>query len=265
MYQIHPIAAFSDNYIWCLYDPESSAALIVDPGDAAPVVAFLQQQGLTLEAILLTHHHPDHSNGIRTLQSLGEVPVFGPDRSPYRGVTHPLEEGDQVQWRDFSFQVLNVPGHTLDHIAFYSTEQATDAPLLFSGDALFISGCGRLFEGQPAQMRQSLEKFLSLADDTLVCCGHEYTLANLAFARAVLPQDSKLEAFQQHCQQLRDQGHPTVPGILGQEKQLNPFLRWQEPDVMTAADNYAQQAGLPPCQGQPDQVFAAIRHWKDHF
>lgn len=265
MYQILPIAAFSDNYIWCLYHPETSAALIVDPGEAAPVEAFLQQQGLTLEAILLTHHHPDHSNGIRALQARGEVPVFGPDQSPYRGVTHPLTEGDQVQWRDFQFQVLSVPGHTLDHIAFYSTEQGTESPLLFCGDALFIAGCGRLFEGQPAQMRHSLEKLLTLADDSLVCCGHEYTLANLAFARAVLPNDKGLEALQHQCQQLREQNRPTVPGTLGQEKRLNPFLRWQDSGVISAADNYAQQTGLPLPGGDPDNVFAAIRHWKDHF
>lgn len=265
MYQIEPIAALSDNYIWCLYDPDSGAALVVDPGEANPVQAFLEKNSLSLERILLTHHHPDHSGGIRKLVAGQDIPVQGPAGSPYPHITESLSEGDAVHWRDFVFEVLSVPGHTLDHIAFFTTRQATSTPLLFSGDALFVCGCGRLFEGEPEQMQHSLSKLLPLPEDTLVCCGHEYTLANLAFSRAVLPGDEGLQALEERCQALRDNGQPTVPGTLGQEKRLNPFLRWSDPQVIQAADEYARQAGLPETQGRPEQVFAAIRHWKDHF
>ncbi|MDX1589527.1 MAG: hydroxyacylglutathione hydrolase [Oleiphilaceae bacterium] len=265
MYQIEPIAALSDNYIWCLHDPDSGAALVVDPGEAAPVQSFLKEKGLHLERILLTHHHPDHSGGIRKLVAGHDIPVHGPAGSPYPDITESLSEGDAVHWRDFVFEVLAVPGHTLDHIAFFSTRQQTSTPLLFSGDALFVCGCGRLFEGQPEQMQHSLAKLLPLPDDTLVCCGHEYTLANLAFSLAVLPEDQGLRALQTRCQALRDQGLPTVPVSLGQEKRLNPFLRWDDKNVIESADRHAAQSGLPVSEGRPDLVFAALRHWKDHF
>jgi len=265
MYQIQAIPAFNDNYIWCIYDQESGAALVVDPGDAKPVEAFLAANKLTPEVILLTHHHPDHSAGIATLCKDRELPVYGPDNSPFERISHRVNESDAVTWRDFTFTVLKVPGHTLDHIAFFTSHYPADVPLLFSGDALFVCGCGRLFEGQPAQMRQSLEKLRKLPRETQVYCGHEYTLANLEFSRAVLPDDKGLADLQAHCQAVRENNEPTVPTTMEREAQLNPFLRWDDTAVVTAAQAYAADNGLPLEDGNPDQVFAAIRHWKDNF
>lgn len=264
MLTMTPIPAFSDNYIWCLADSQDGKALIVDPGQADPVIQHLETEGLTLDIILVTHHHPDHTGGIRKLASRNPgCRIVGPAESPFRGVTETVSADDTLTWQDFTFRVLRVPGHTLDHIAFFSDTPVNDRPVLFCGDTLFVCGCGRLFEGTPAQMKQSLDSLRQLPDSTAVYCAHEYTLANLSFARHWLPDDSGLEAFQARCQQLRDAGQPTVPSTIADEKTLNPFMRWDDSRVADSARQYANVHGLK-CVTEED-VFAVTRHSKDNF
>lgn len=264
MLTMTPIPAFTDNYIWCLANSEDGKALIVDPGQADPVVRHLEAENLTLDTILVTHHHPDHTGGIARLSSLNpDCRIVGPADSPFTGVTEPVNAGNSVTWQNLTFTVLHVPGHTLDHIAFYSENEVNSCPVLFCGDTLFVCGCGRLFEGSPAQMKQSLESLRQLPDSTAVYCAHEYTLANLKFARYWLPEDSDLEAFEAHCQGLREAGQPTVPSTIGNEKKLNPFLRWDDRNVVESARQYASAQGMG-CANDND-VFAATRHGKDNF
>ncbi|MFO8141557.1 MAG: hydroxyacylglutathione hydrolase [Marinobacter sp.] len=264
MFNITAIPAFSDNYIWCLSDQESGKALIVDPGQAQPVRDHLEQHQLSLDTILVTHHHPDHTGGVAALmQAFPDVRVTGPADSPFKGVTNQAHPGDEVIWQGLTFQVLSVPGHTLDHVAYYSDTPVHDHPVLFCGDTLFVCGCGRLFEGNPEQMRQSLESLRALPDQTAIYCAHEYTLANLRFARSWLPDDAELAQFEQDCMARRDRGEATVPSTIGAERNLNPFLKWDDPAVIEAAKRYAAEAGLP-CDSE-SAIFAAIRHGKDHF
>ena len=248
------VPAFRDNYLWLL--PRGGRAAAVDPGDAAPVLAALAADGLRLTAILLTHHHADHIGGVARLRAeFPGIPVFGPEdeRVP---ATARVREGDAVRLEDLGreFRVLEVPGHTRSHIAY-----AGDGDL-FCGDTLFAGGCGRLFEGTPAQMRASLAKLRALPDATRVYCAHEYTQANLAFAQAVEPDNAELAAYRDEVRQRRGRDEPTVPAELGREKRCNPFLRWDRPDVVRAAERRAGRAGLAP-----DEVFGAIRSWKDGF
>lgn len=264
MLSITPIPAFSDNYIWCLADAQTGKALVVDPGQAEPVTAFLAQHELTLDTILITHHHPDHTGGVKDLVSqFGPERVIGPLASPFKGSTDPVQPGDQVRWQDLTFEVLGVPGHTLDHIAFYSPVHIKGQGILFCGDTLFVCGCGRLFEGSPEQMRTSLARLRDLPDDTAVYCAHEYTLANLRFARSWLPDDDSLAEFEAECQALRREEQPTVPSSLGREKKLNPFLRWDDDSLIPVARDHARNNGLQ--SDNDNAIFAAIRHGKDHF
>ncbi|MFL1465613.1 hydroxyacylglutathione hydrolase [Marinobacter sp. HN1S83] len=264
MLTITAIPAFNDNYIWCLADTDSGKALIVDPGQAEPVREHLRQHDLTLDTILVTHHHPDHVGGVNALA--GDAPdcrITGPAGSPFKGITQAVRPGDEVTWYSMTFRVIGVPGHTLDHIAYFSATPVNDHPVLFCGDTLFVCGCGRLFEGTPSQMRESLASLRDLPDDALVYCAHEYTLANLRFARHWLPEDDNLRRFEDKCQALRDKGMATVPSLLGDEKRLNPFLRWDDPAVIESAQSYCTDNGLPSTS--EDEVFAAVRHGKDHF
>ncbi|MCK5865402.1 MAG: hydroxyacylglutathione hydrolase [Marinobacter adhaerens] len=264
MLTISAIPAFSDNYIWCLSDTASDKALIVDPGQAQPVLDHLAENGLTLDTILVTHHHPDHVGGVKELLSrFPDCRVTGPADSPYKGSTNLVHPGDEVIWEDITFQVLGVPGHTLDHIAYFTDVEVNGRPVLFCGDTLFVCGCGRLFEGSPEQMRQSLQTLRALPGKTAVYCAHEYTLANLRFARSWLPEDEGLRTFEQECQAARDAGKPTVPSILENEKRLNPFLRWDDPAVVDSARAYCSSRGLPA--DSDNAIFAAIRHGKDNF
>lgn len=264
MLTITAIPAFNDNYIWCLADTDSGKALIVDPGQAEPVREHLRQHDLTLDTILVTHHHPDHVGGVNALaEDAPDCRITGPAGSPFKGITQAVQPGDEVTWYSMTFRVMGVPGHTLDHIAYFSETQVNDHPVLFCGDTLFVCGCGRLFEGTPAQMRESLASLRSLPDDALVYCAHEYTLANLRFARHWLPEDNDLRRFEDTCQALRDKGMATVPSKLGDEKRLNPFLRWDDPAVIESAQRYCTDNGLPSTTD--DDVFAAVRHGKDHF
>ena len=252
-----PLPAFQDNYLWVLHDGQR--ALVVDPGDAQPVLDYLQQTGLQLEAILVTHHHQDHIGGLAAVREATGAKVFGPAREAIPGPLRSLEQGDRVDLLGLPFDVIDVPGHTAGHIAYY-TPRMDGAPLLFCGDTLFSGGCGRLFEGTPAQMLDSLDKLAALPADTRVCCTHEYTMANLRFARAVEPANDDLARYQRECQALRDRGEPTLPAELGEEKRINPFLRTRQPSVVGAAQAYNGADA-----GDEVAVFAAIRQWKNEF
>ena len=255
---IQAIPAFDDNYIWLFRAADSRRAYVVDPGDANVVETALAQMGLDLAGILVTHHHFDHTGGIAQLLSQRDIPVFGSSNSLCDQVNRPLSEGETIELDDgLSFSVLEVPGHTLDHIAFYSKTHQT----LFCGDTLFVAGCGRLFEGSAEQMWSSLQKLAALPGDTRVYCTHEYTLANFKFAEAVEPANQALQRSIAAAKQQRSDDQPTVPSTIAAELAHNPFLRAQDPAVIKAA---SQQLESDEALSEA-QVFAAIRAWKDVF
>jgi hydroxyacylglutathione hydrolase len=258
MASIIPIPAFADNYIWLLV--QDAAAAVVDPGDAAPVLDYLDRHGLALSAILNTHHHGDHVGGNLALLARFDVPVLGPSREEIPGRTQAVTGGDRVAVPGIgvAFDVLDVPGHTAGHIAYYG-DFAGD-PVLFCGDTLFAGGCGRLFEGTPGQMWSSLCALAALPDATRVYCAHEYTLANLRFAAAVEPDNAELAARVVRERQKRERGEPTVPSTIGVERATNPFLRAALPQVKAAV---AVHAGVTPLDDTAS--FAALREWKNHF
>jgi hydroxyacylglutathione hydrolase len=251
---IAPIRAFKDNYIWCLRRGRS--AVVVDPGDAAPVLDYLDAQGLQLEAILATHHHADHVGGIPDLLAKYNVPVFGPRRENIPGITRKLAEEDEIDVPGVGMhmRVLDIPAHTAGHIAYFGEG------VLFSGDTLFSCGCGRLFEGTPAQMHTSLSKLAALPPDTLVFCGHEYTLSNLRFAAAADPANPAIGERVQAARAALDCGNPSLPSTLKDELAANPFLRTREPALIESASRFAGRILTDPVQ-----VFAALREWKDGF
>jgi hydroxyacylglutathione hydrolase len=251
-----PIPAFADNYLWLLHD--GKRALVVDPGDAEPVIRGLKQYALQLESILVTHHHADHTGGVDALREATGAMVYGPANERIPTPFKPLHEGDTVHALGLDFQVLDVSGHTAGHIAFYAPKM-DGKPLVFCGDTLFSGGCGRLFEGTPAQMLASLDKLGALPGATRVCCTHEYTLENLRFALAVEPDNEVLAAYRQHCLQLREQGRPTLPTSIAQEMLINPFLRTRQANVMAAAQRFDASAF------DDTTVFAALRQWKNQF
>lgn len=253
---IAALPAFADNYIWMLHD--GTRAAVVDPGDEAPVIAALEALSLQLVAILVTHHHADHVGGVDALRSRLQGPVYAPAGETTPEPHHPLHDGDTVELLGQRFTVLDVPGHTAGHIAYLQQDTA-EAPLLFCGDTLFSGGCGRLFEGTPAQMHASLSRLAALRADTRVCCSHEYTLSNLRFAAAVEPHNAALQAHTAFCQSERDAGRPTLPSRIGLERQINPFLRCAEATVVDAALAQGASGRSGP------EVFAALRRWKDHF
>jgi len=255
MLEIVPLPAFQDNYIWTLHSGKFAA--VVAPGEARPVRDYLEREGLTLAAILATHHHPDHVGGIAELVAMRKVPVFGPKGEPIPALTHPVGQDDRVEIPELAaacFTVLDIPGHTRAHVAYYGLGS------LFCGDTLFACGCGRVFEGTAAQMLASLSKLAALPDETRVYCGHEYTLANIKFARAVDPDNAELAAREARARRLREAGRPTLPSTLGEERATNPFLRCTEPVVVESANKY-----LGSRIGDPVSVFAAIREWKNRF
>lgn len=253
---LHPIAAFTDNYIWALHDGQS--ALVVDPGDAAPVHAWLQAQALTLTGILITHHHADHTGGVAELMARYQAPAWGPAFEPLPDGVHRLGGGDRLTLNGLAIEVLDVPGHTAGHIAYYCPD-AEGGPLLFCGDTLFSAGCGRLFEGTAAQMLDALDRLSALPGDTRICCAHEYTLSNLRFAQAVEPHNAALAEYRHWCEHQRERGHPTLPSRLSLERAINPFLRSREPSVRAAL------SPLGPLPPDDAGVFAALRAWKDRF
>ena len=251
------LPAFTDNYIWMLHDDRQ--AIVVDPGDAAPVAAALDAQGLALAAILVTHHHPDHVGGVAALRPRLQGPVYGPAREAIPQPFTPLADGDSVSLLGLRFQVIDVPGHTAGHIAYFLPAGDGQAPVLFCGDTLFSGGCGRLFEGTPAQMHQSLGRLAALPGDTRVCCAHEYTESNLKFANAVEPANAALARYTVACRALRADGLPTLPSTIAQERAINPFMRCDAPDVVTAAQSRGAADGSGPA------VLGALREWKNSF
>ena len=250
------LPAFADNYIWMLHD--GAQAVVVDPGDAQPVTDALDRLKLRLAAILVTHHHPDHVGGVDDLRAHLQGPVFGPARERIPRPFQPLTGGDELEVLGLRFEVIDVPGHTAGHIA-YAQRGAAASPLLFCGDTLFSAGCGRLFEGTPAQMHDSLSRLAALPADTRVCCTHEYTLSNLRFAAAVEGGNAAVSGHARHCQGLRLQGLPTLPSTIELELQINPFLRCREPTVIEAARAEGADGD------DPVAVLAALREWKNRF
>jgi hydroxyacylglutathione hydrolase len=255
--QIHPVAAFQDNYLWVL--ARGREAAVVDPGDAAAIDAFLDRNGLELAAILATHHHGDHVGGLEALARRWKCPVFGPAGERIAGLTQRLREGDRVEVPGIgvAFEVLDVPGHTAGHIAYVHRESE---PVAFCGDTLFACGCGRLFEGSAAQMVDSLGKLARLPPATRMYCAHEYTLSNIRFARAVEPGNAQLAERERREQARRARGEPTVPFTLGEELETNPFLRWDAPEVIASAERRAGRRLHGPVE-----VFAEVRAWKNAF
>lgn len=253
-FSVTPVPAFSDNYLWLVHDNRS--AIVVDPGDAAPVEAALAGLGLELVAILVTHHHGDHVGGLPALLKHRKIPVHGPAGEHIAGITAPHREGDEVviPELDARFNVLDVPGHTRGHIAYVGHG------LLFCGDTLFACGCGRLFEGTPEQMTASLAKLAALPGDTRVYCAHEYTLANIRFAEAVEPDNAALVARKAIESARRERGEPTVPTTIADELATNPFLRWGSPGVKASAARHAGHALT-----EPAAIFASLREWKNNF
>ncbi len=256
MIRIEPIAAFTDNYIWCLHN--NAVAWIVDPGDAAPVQAFLAARELDLQGILITHHHPDHTGGIDELRnSFPNAVVYGPHNSPITSFDTRVKEGDTVAALGHQFGVLEIPGHTLDHIAYFAAD--TTPPTLFCGDTLFAAGCGRMFEGTAPQMFASLQKLAQLPGPTAMYCGHEYTQSNLRFAQAVEPDNVAVQQRTIEIAALRATNQPTLPSTLALELSTNPFLRCQTSTVLHAATEHGLQ------NENLAAVFATIRSWKDQF
>jgi hydroxyacylglutathione hydrolase len=254
-----PVPAFSDNYIWAVL--RGGQAAVVDPGQAQPVLQLLQDRGASLRAILLTHHHGDHVGGVMELSRVTGAAVYGPARETLPYCDTRLAEGDRVTLPelDLDMRVLDIPGHTSGHIAYHGRAGGVE-PVLFCGDTLFMAGCGRVFEGTPAQMAESLAKLSVLPPETQVCCAHEYTLSNLRWALAVEPANSALRQAWQRAGQQRGEQLPTLPSKIGQELRINPFLRTRDAGVAQAA---AAWAGRP--LHDSIEVFAALRQWKNEF
>ncbi len=252
--RVIPVAAFADNYLWLVV--RNGQAIVIDPGDAAAIETALQSLGATLAAILVTHHHRDHVGGIAALTQRYAVPVHGPAAEPIEGITVPHEGGEAIEYLGLAFTVLSVPGHTAGHLAYY----APGPDWLFCGDTLFAAGCGRLLGGTAPALHTSLMRLAALPPQTRVYCAHEYTLANLRFARAVEPHNPALIAREQRCMAQRQRGEPTVPTTLAEELATNPFLRCHEPTVQAAV-----QAHQPGIRTTSLATFTALRAWKDGF
>lgn len=250
------LPAFADNYIWMLHDGRQ--ALVVDPGDAEPVRAALQRLQLELSAILVTHHHADHVGGVDALRDLLHGPVYGPARERMPQPCVPLQDGERVQALGLDFEVIDVPGHTAGHIAYVHQPKDGSAPILFCGDTLFSAGCGRLFEGTPAQMHQSLQRLAALPGNTRVCCAHEYTESNLRFAQAVEPRSADVAAHVAACRELRAAGQFTLPSTIALELKINPFMRCEQPAVRDSARAHGA------LDDSGTAVLAALREWKNN-
>ena len=249
---LNSISAFQDNYIWVLSQPNGDC-LIVDPGEAAPVLAAITEHRWHPQAILLTHHHHDHVGGVAELiEKYPHITVYGPEETRSKGTTYIVSEGDSIDLFGSEFSVFSTPGHTLGHICYFSY------PYLFCGDTLFSGGCGRLFEGTPAQMYQSLEKIRALPDDTIVCGAHEYTLANMKFAASILSRDKAIIDYYNEVKELRAKNQKTLPVILKNERKINVFLRVNDPDLIKEIPEETKMS-------HPEQRFAWLRSKKDDF
>lgn len=257
MLTIDPIRAFTDNYIWIIHD--QSHAVIVDPGTASPVMEYLRHKKLQLIAILVTHHHADHTHGISDLLQSFDVPVYGPGKEDIPHMTFPLEEGGYIHLNELalSLTVLETPGHTKGHIAYYA---AHPTPRVFCGDTLFSCGCGKMFEGTAQQFYRSLQKLSQLPDETLVYCTHEYTQNNIRFAKAVDPNNTDLLSLEKKVQELRNHDLPTLPTTITLEKKLNPFLRCDQQAIIHSVQNHFS---IPA--SNPVEIFRLLREWKNNF
>lgn len=252
MFKAIPVPILSDNYTWVLSGIESGTAVVVDPGEAAPVLSFLESSGLRCNAVLLTHHHGDHVGGALTVSEFWKCPVYGPAEESIPAVTHPVAERDTVAVAGMDLDVLGVPGHTRAHVAYVGHGH------LLCGDTLFAGGCGRIFEGTPQQLYESLMRLASLEPDTRVCCAHEYTIANLQFALRVEPKNTGLIDRLERARKTRAAGRPTVPSILEDELATNPFLRCSQSEIVAQASRHAGRRLTPGLE-----VFTEIRAWKD--
>lgn len=256
MHKVTPIPAFDDNYIWLIHGKSEQHVAIVDPGDEVPVLAQIERNHLVPVAILCTHHHYDHVDGITNLLKQFDIPVYGPAGENIPNVTHRVVEGDKVGLSELglNFKVLDVPGHTRGHVAYFAED------MLFCGDTLFSAGCGRLFEGTAEQMHESLSKIAALPGKTRCFPTHEYTLANLQFAQTVEPENGEIHAYIKEIKALREADKPSLPSFLAKELQINPFLRASEEAVRSAVSVH-EGAKL----GSPLEVFSSLRRWKDKF
>lgn len=258
MLDVHSINAFNDNYIWLIKAANNASCWVVDPGDAAPVVDYLRTNNLTLEGILLTHHHNDHIGGVVELAKPGvEVIGFSKDTQRLPTLSKAVQQGDTLQILGHSVKVLEVPGHTLGHIVYFIENE--QQPLLFSGDTLFAGGCGRMFEGTPEQMHASLQSLAALPAATQVFAAHEYTLSNLKFALEVEPNNTALKARMADCTKLREAQHPTLPSNIEVELATNPFLRLNQSEVLDSLQKRHPEASL----SDPAEAFKLLRSWKD--
>lgn len=261
MIEIMPLSAFDDNYIWLIKDHQSKHCAAVDPGDAKPVLTWLADNPQwQLTDILITHHHADHIGGIDQLTQVTSAVVFSPDNPSIKYKDHVLQEGQKLNILSLQCQIIAVPGHTLDHIAYYFPSQNETPAFLFSGDTLFAAGCGRVFEGTMEQMYLSLQKFMALPKETRVYCAHEYTLSNLRFAAAIEPDNTAIADFNNQCIELRKNNTPTIPTTLALEQQINPFLRCTIPAVIKSAVHFKKCA-----DNSETAVFSALRELKNIF
>lgn len=250
------LEAFSDNYIWVIVNHAKKTVIVVDPGEADKVHDYLASTGMTLEAILITHHHYDHTNGVKSLKETYHVPVYGPKSDNIDDITHEVKEHDVIHLplTDITFTILEIPGHTLDHIAYVNDK------MLFCGDTLFSAGCGRLFEGTAQQMFQSLQKIAALPEETKVYCAHEYTVSNLAFAHHVEPRNKDILSFIERSKKLRALNLPTLPSTIDEERKINPFLRCDKKDIIEHVEQHFHVSLT-----EPWEVFAYLREWKNQF
>lgn len=249
---LNSIRAFQDNYIWVLND-EQGKCVIVDPGEAAPVLKAIEENGWQPEAILLTHHHADHVGGVPQLKDkYPDIEVYGPEETRQKGATQIVGEGDKISLFGREYSVIATPGHTLGHLSFFSF------PYLFCGDTMFSGGCGRLFEGTAEQMFNSFQKLNSLPAETLICCAHEYTESNIKFALSILPNDAQITGYYRKVKELRAKNYSTLPSTLQTERQINVFLRTED---TVLKDKIKKETNLQ----QPQEIFAWLRTKKDSF
>lgn len=258
MLEIIPIPAFNDNYIWVIINTSNQRAVVIDPGDAKPVLNLLNERQLRLEAILITHHHWDHTDGVTELCDAFSVPVYGPQKEATTLCTHSCHDGDHIALKsiDCQFSVFDIPGHTAGHIAFFEPNHHW----LFCGDTLFAAGCGRVFEGTTEQMYQSLSRLAKLPAKTKVFCAHEYTLSNLHFAQVVEPTNLDIKARIRNVDQLRANDKPSLPSTIELELKTNPFLRCHQQSVINSVTRQSN-----PDNKSPALIFKLLRKWKDQF